>query len=123
MTEPRYTQADHRRKFGDEVCSFFVAESALHPGEIQINQCASRLIGPLTPAQARELAGNLLRAASVCEVTSELIVAFNVDRLDHDGRDRLVDEIRGHITATMLDTDPEFHMHGDAWNSDEEEDK
>lgn len=68
-TKPRYTQADYRRRFGKEVCSYFVVESSLHPGELQINQYASRLIGTLTPAQARELAANLIEGANVVEAT------------------------------------------------------
>jgi hypothetical protein len=68
MAKPKKpTQADYRRKFGDEVCSYFVVESAAHPGEIQINQYASRLIGPLTPAKARELAANLIAGADAVE--------------------------------------------------------
>ena len=67
--KPRYTQADYRRRFGKEVCSYFVVESSRHPGEIQINQYASRLIGPLTPAQARELAANLVAGADAVDAT------------------------------------------------------
>jgi hypothetical protein len=63
----RYTQADYRQRFGDEVASYFVVESALRPGEIQINQYASRLVGPFTPARARQLAANLIAAANAIE--------------------------------------------------------
>jgi hypothetical protein len=65
---PRYTQADYRRAFG-AVCSFAVVESSRHPGEIQINQYSSCLVGPLTPVQARELAANLIAGADACEAT------------------------------------------------------
>lgn len=60
-------QADCLRTFGAETCSYRVGESALCPGEIQIVQYASRLVGPLTPAAARELAANLVTAANAIE--------------------------------------------------------
>ena len=54
------------RKFG-EVRSYVVGESAQQPGLIHITQYASRLLSPMTPAQARELAVNLILAANTLE--------------------------------------------------------
>lgn len=55
------------RTFGEAVNSFYVGESARYPGEIQICQYASSLVGPLSPAKIRELAANLLAAADALE--------------------------------------------------------
>jgi hypothetical protein len=39
----------------------------LQPGEIQVCQYGTRLVGPLSPAKARELAANLNAMADVIE--------------------------------------------------------
>lgn len=63
----RIAAGENTRTFGNEVCSYRVGESAAHPGEGQICQYSSKLVGPLTPAQLRELAANLLAAADALE--------------------------------------------------------
>lgn len=63
----RIAAGTNLRTFGDAVCSFVVGESAQHPGEIQICQYSSSLVGPLTPAQVRQLAAHLLAAADAVE--------------------------------------------------------
>jgi hypothetical protein len=62
----RIAAGENLRTFG-EVHSFRVGESAAQPGKIQICQYASSLVGPLAPAQIRELAANLLAAADAVE--------------------------------------------------------
>jgi hypothetical protein len=61
------TQADCLRRFGDETSSYFVGESAQQPGQVQICQYASRLVGPISPAQARAIAAHLIAAADAIE--------------------------------------------------------
>lgn len=60
------TQGELLRSFG-EVCSFVVGESAQHPGEGQISQYSSQLVGPLTPTQLRALAANLNACADALD--------------------------------------------------------
>jgi len=68
MSKP--TQGACRGTFGREVASYYVGESALHPGQVQVCQYSSRLVGPLSPAQARELAANIIAAADALEARS-----------------------------------------------------
>jgi hypothetical protein len=60
------SQGDSLRTFG-AVCAFTVGESAQHPGEIHITQYASELVGPLSVADARKLAANILAACNAIE--------------------------------------------------------
>ena len=67
----RITQADCLRRFGDETfSSYYVGESAQHPGQVQIVQYSTRLVGPILPAHARALAAQLIAAAEAIEAES-----------------------------------------------------
>lgn len=90
------TQGEMARKFGNEVCSYQVGESALRPGEGQISQYASRLVGPLTPAQLRELAANLVVCADAIVSDGESIPPPS----DPDERDAWARDL------AILDSDP-----------------
>ncbi len=75
-TTKKPAQGDSLRTFGDlnaygqrEVCSYRVGESARNPGEIHIVQYSSELVGPLSVADARKLAANILAACDALEIT------------------------------------------------------
>ncbi len=59
-------QADLARRFGD-ACSYVVGESALNPGEVQISQYASLLVGPLSTSAARAIAMAMLAACDAID--------------------------------------------------------
>lgn len=69
MAKKRITQGANLRTFGKDngVCSYVVGESELHPGQGHITQYSSELVGPLTAAQLRELAANLLACADALD--------------------------------------------------------
>ena len=65
----RIPHGESLRTFG-EIRSYVVGESAQRPEHIHITQYGSRLLSPLTPAQARELAVNLILAADAIDKRS-----------------------------------------------------
>lgn len=62
----RIRQGDSLVSFGT-VASFKVGESAVEPNHIHITQYGGEVVAPLTPAEARQLAVNLMMAVDAIE--------------------------------------------------------